>query len=514
EAIDSAVAQLGARFDREHGGFGRAPKFPQPSILELMLRHHRRTGDAASLQMATSTLEAMAAGGIRDHVGGGFHRYATDRQWRIPHFEKMLYDNAQLAVVYLEAFQVTGRHDFADVVREILFYVSREMTSPEGAFYSATDADSLSPGGHEEEGRFFTWTPAEVREVLGPDDAAAFGSAFSVTEPGNLEGRSVLARPMRPAGVERTFAQEELELALARSRARLYLARARRVPPLRDDKILVSWNGLMISAMARASFVLAEAEHLERAARAAAFLLDRLRSGDGRLRRVFAGGVAHQAGMLDDYAFLIQALLDLFEAGADPKWLRAAITLQSLQDEHHGDPSGGYFLVADDHEPLLARAKPSYDGAEPSGNSVAALNLLRLAELTQDEGYRQRADALLAAFGQILTRSPAAVPKMLGALDYRIGPAREVVIVAPDRLEDAGDLLDVVRATFLPRHAFAFTVAGEQLEDLAELVPLVDSKLAIDGRATAYVCERGRCERPAQEPGLLATQLAAGEGPR
>lgn len=511
ESIEQVVRSARATFDADAGGFGHAPKFPRPVLLDLLLRYHRRSGDAQALAMVTQTLDHMASGGIYDHIGGGFHRYATDRRWLVPHFEKMLYDNAQLASTYLGAYQVTGAERFAEVARETLHYVAREMTAPGGGFYSASDADSPTPSGHEEEGYFFTWTPAELTEVLGADRARIVSTYFAVSDAGNFEGRNILNRPRDEAEVaaELGIPVAELRQQISTARAELYSARSKRPPPHRDDKILTSWNGLMISAFARAALVLGDEAYAQRAVAAADFILEELRKPDGKLLRSFKDGRAKHGGYLDDYAFLTQALLDLFEATSDAKWLREAVALQGLLDQHFWDDrSGGYFMTSDDHERLLARDKPSYDGAEPSGNAVALSNLLRLAMLTSDEAYRKRAERGFAAFSRDLTEAPDASPRMLAALDSYLDRSLEVFIVEPSAEANAEPLVSRFRRTYLPNAVFAMVSEGSELTALAQLVPALAGKQALEGRVTAYVCERGRCELPTSNPAEFARQLA------
>jgi hypothetical protein len=503
EAIDAALRRYRDAYDPVHGGLARAPKFPSSLPLRLLMRRHVAAGDDDLREMALSTLEHMARGGIYDQVGGGFHRYSTDRLWLVPHFEKMLYDNALLTWAYLDGYRLGGREEPARIARETLRYVAREMTAPGGAFYSATDADSLTPDGHREEGWFFTWTPGELVRVLGEEEAAFVGRHYGVSEAGNFEGRNILhvATPWEAADAAGAPRDR-----LDRARAKLYRARSSRPAPLRDDKILTAWNGLMISAFARAGFVLDERELLERAEGAAAFVLERLRV-DGRLRRAFKDGRAPQDGFLEDYAFLIQGLLDLYESSGTIGWLREAIALEEVLDAHYLDAeSGGYFLTADDHERLLAREKPAYDGAEPSGNSVAAMNLLRLRELTGDAAYGDRADALLRAFAGELRRNPLALSEMLLAIDFRASSPLEVVIVTREPGADAAPLLDVLRENYLPNHVLA-RVAQPEIEAALDTLTMLRGKVARDGRPTAYVCQEGVCRLPTTDPALFLEQL-------
>jgi len=507
-ALHDAASSSAARFDPAYGGLKGAPKFPSGFPQRLLLRYHRRAGDQKSLAMAALTLEKMARGGIHDHAGGGFHRYSTDARWLVPHFEKMLYDNALLTLDYLEAFQATGRDEFASVARDILRYVERDMTSNDGAFFSATDADSLTPAGRREEGWFFTWTPAEMESAIGKQRARLFHAYYALTAEGNFQGRSILHTP-------RTLAEVAGELGYDPAKARavieesgelLYAARGRRPAPLRDEKILTAWNGLMISAHARAALVLADDRYARRAARAASFLLRNLRL-NGRLRRSYMNGSARHNGYLDDYAFLTAGLLDLHEATGDPGWLREALALDFVLELHHEDRTGGgFFLTSDDHERLLAREKPGHDGAEPSGNSVHILNLLRLHEFTTEDRYRQRADRALRAFGAGIVNSPSSHAEMLLAVDFRYDTPKQIVIVTPDSRAEAEPMLARFRTVFLPNRVLVVASEGE-LALLGKLVPLVEGKTTRQGKATAYVCERRVCELPTTDPAVFATQI-------
>ena len=503
QTLREAVAHVRESFDETNGGTRGAPKFPSNVPVRFLLRWHRRTGDPDALRMATVTLAQMAAGGIRDHVGGGFHRYSTDARWLVPHFEKMLYDNALLVLAYVEAHQATGRADFADVAREILRYVEREMTAPEGGFYSATDADSPAPSGRREEGWFFTWTPAELEAVLGADDARAVGAYYGVTAEGNFGGRSILhvSRALDAVARELGRTPEELAATVADARERLYAARARRPPPLRDDKILAAWNGLMISAHARAALALGDASWADRAARAAGFVLDHMRR-DGRLFRSWRDGRPEHAGYLDDYAFLVAGLLDLYEATGEVRWLREAIALDGVLAAHYEDrEGGGFFMTADDSEELLAREKPAWDGAEPSGNSVHALNMLRLHELTTDDAYRRRAERTIDAFGPRLAADPVRLSEMLLALDWRLDAPKQVVVATTGAREEAASFLATLRTRLVPNRILAVTAPGD---GLAALVPVTEGKLALGGHATGYVCENRVCDLPTTDPAVFA----------
>ncbi len=512
QALVRAYASLRSDFDPVHGGFGAAPKFPRSLELEFLLRYHRRTGDAQALAMVERTLTALAAGGIRDHVGGGFHRYATDAAWRVPHFEKMLYDNALLALAYLDAHQVTGREDLARVAGEILAYLAREMQAPGGGFHSASDADSEGV-----EGRYFTWTPAEIdRASRDERQARLLRSYYGVGEAGSLQGRSVLqvGRPLAAVAVDAGIPEPEAAAALEDGRARLLRARRERVAPHTDRKILAAWNGLAISAFSRAAQVLRDPAHAAVAARAAAFAREQMSApslaGRGaRLRRSSFEARADGDGFLDDYAFLIAGLLDLFEASQDADWLRFALALQAELDARFWDErAGGYFFTADDQERLLARQKPVADGAEPSGNSVALENLLRLYELTGDERFRGRAEGSLRAFAGPLERHPAAAPRLLAALDFHTDLVKQIVIVTPRPEDEPDALLAALASSFVPNRVLAVVSQGAGQRELESLVPLVANKVAREGRPTAYVCERRVCTLPTADAEVFTRQLA------
>ena len=508
--LDAVASYYDEQFDDEFGGLRGTQKFPSGLSIRLMLRQHRRTDDPRALDMATRTLERMASGGMYDHVGGGFHRYSTDPRWLVPHFEKMLYDNALLVPAYLEAFQATGREEFATIAREILRYVERDMTSPEGGFYSATDADSPAPSGHREEGWFFTWTPDELASVLDGPSLALVTAFYGVTPAGNFDGRSILhtSRPLGEVAAELDLEVNAARRMLDAAREALYAARAERPAPLRDDKILTSWNGLTISALAQAALVLGEPAYADRAATAADFILTHLRD-ENRLLRSYVGGEARVAAYLDDYAFLLAALLDLYEATSEPRWLQAALDLDGTLAAGFEDADGGFFRTSDAHESMLAREKPGFDGAEPSGNSVQLLNLVRLHEFTSDDRYRQRADRALRAFGATLSRAPTAHAEMLLAVDFRLGTPKEIIIVTPRARGDADPFLAELRTTFLPNRILSVVPEGDQFAAHADLVPLLDGKFARDGETTAYVCENRICELPTTDPAIFAEQIRA-----
>jgi uncharacterized protein YyaL (SSP411 family) len=509
KVIVVAAQQLATVYDRVDGGFSGAPKFPQPSRLLLLLRYARRTRDTGATAMVTTTLDKMAAGGIYDHVGGGFHRYSTDSRWLVPHFEKMLYDNAQLAVVYLEAWQHTGDETYRRIAREILDYVAREMTSPEGGFYSATDADSPTPGGHDEEGWFFTWTPDELEQLLGADDAAIVSAAYGVTKRGNFEGRNILHRVKteREVAAELRIPRGRVAEALMNARTTLYDARGSRPPPLRDDKIIAAWNGMMISAFAQAGWVLLDGYYVRVATKAAQFVLQWMRDEDGSLYRTYRDGAWATASFLDDYASMVGACLDLYETTGYSEWLRSAVELQRKQDERYLDThGGGYYLTPNDGETLLVREKPAYDRAVPSGNSITAANLLRLHDLTGEAEWRQSAERLFAAFAFRVTRSPIAFPMLMVALDHYYDLPLEIAIISPKTRHVDGPIAERLRTVFIPNKALAVMSESEAARQKA-WVPWLEGKRSMQGKTTAYVCERGRCDLPTSNPAVFARQI-------
>ena len=500
DILQAAGRGLAAQHDPEFGGFGSAPKFPQPMALEFLLRFWKRTGDEAALEVVVHTLDRMARGGIYDHLGGGFARYSTDAEWLVPHFEKMLYDNAQLARAYLLGYQATGNAFFMDVTEQIIEYVLRDMTDPSGGFYSTEDADSEG-----EEGKFYVWTPAELRELLGAEDARLFGAFYDVTAPGNFERRaSILRMEHTPLELASRLGVTEAELlaALERGRQILFEARSRRVRPARDEKVLAGWNGLMLRALAEAASVLAREDFLAAAIRNAEFLLGAMRRADGGLYRTWKPGhAARLNGYLEDYANVADGLVALYEATFDPHWLTAATSLADLILERFADvENGGFFDTSNDHETLITRPQDIFDNATPSGNAVSADVLLRLALLTGREEYQRAAEGVLQLLREPMARYPLGFARSLNALDFLLGRPKEVAIVGQPDAADTQALLRVVFEPFMPNKV----VAGGGAP-----IPLLEGRHPADGRATAYVCEHYVCQAPATDPEQLRSLLVA-----
>ena len=512
KVLHDAFLYYKSGFDPLYGGLSRAPKFPSSLPIRFLLRYHRRSRNEEALEMATTTLKKMSAGGMYDHVGGGFHRYSTDEAWLVPHFEKMLYDNALLSMAYLEAYQVTGDDNILRVTKEILRYVKRDMTSIDGAFYSATDADSLTKKDHREEGYYFTWTPKELDEVLGSENSKIVKAYYAVTDEGNFEGRNIFNTPDDEADVANTLnvSTERLQAVITDAKETLYKIRESRSKPIRDEKILTAWNGLMISAYARAGLNLDEQEYIEAAVMAAEFIKKHLYE-KGRLFRSYKDGIRKHNAYLDDYAFYIAALLDLYEATQDIDWLNFAIELDKTLAKHYEDnAAGGFFMTSDDHEDLLVREKSSYDNAEPSGNSVAVLNLLRLFEFTTDDYYRKRVNKAFMAAYQTLASRPAALSEMMLAVDFYLDNAKEIVIVIPkDKKDGAKRFMKEYRNTYLPNKVLIVLSEGVELQEVENSVPIVQGKVAIKGNTTAYVCVEGVCDLPTTDPHIFSQQLSA-----
>jgi uncharacterized protein YyaL (SSP411 family) len=514
--LDRATALYLRNLDPVWGGIGSRTKFPSTFPIRYLLREYRRTGNAEILAAIELTLEKMSSGGLRDQLGGGFHRYSTEQKWLIPHFEIMLYDNAQLALAYLEASQVTGRANFAQVSRDILDYLLREMQAPSGAFYSATDADTLTPLGEKEEGWFFTWTPDEIKAALLPTEAEAALAYFQVTEAGDLEGRNILHVPRSKSDVaaELEISEEALETRLASAQSRLLAVRAQRPGPDRDEKVIAAWNGLTISALARAGFVLREPRYLEAAQRAASFVLDTMQK-EGRLHRVSMQGQAGGPAFLEDYGLMIGALIDLYEVDGQLRWLAAALGLQKTIDQHYFDADGGgYFRTSDDGEVLIAREKPTRDGVIPSGNSIAAANLLRLGTIVGDDAYLNRLAELRSAFHERLASQPTRASHLLAAMSDELMGMREVVVVIPEGSDEAEAMLAPLRDTYGTNRVVAITEAGASLQELARLLPPVKNRRARGGKVTAFVCENHVCQFPTSDPAVFRKQLKASRNKR
>ena len=525
EILRAALKPLAASFDPDQGGFGSEPKFPRPVTLALLARARARLApedpDGQNAEhMLLTTLDHMTAGGIHDHLGGGFHRYSVDRFWHVPHFEKMLYDQAQLVVACLVAYQLSGAARYADTARDILGYVRRDLTSPEGGFFCAEDADSLLVAGQPEhaEGSFYVWTQAEIESVLTKEESKVFCAHFDVQPAGNappgsdpqgeFTGKNILY--VHPALARTSDATANL---LASARAKLLAVRNRRPRPHLDDKIITAWNGLMISAYARAAQVLDDEACLAAARRAADFIRQNLyREKDGVVLRSYRQGAAPVEGFADDYAFLIGGLLDLYEAGFDLADLRWAERLQAKQDELFLDREAGGYFSSGAHDPnVLLRVKEDNDGAEPSASSVSALNLARLASMTGRDELRAQAAATVAAFGVNAhpERLAQSMPLLLVALDTLSGEPKQIVIAGHPGQPDTRALLRTVHARFLPGEILLLADGGDDQRELARRLPFLESMAMMDGHATAYVCQDGACQLPTTDPAALAKLLRA-----
>jgi uncharacterized protein YyaL (SSP411 family) len=485
-ALEAAVAALRAGADMERGGFGDAPKFPPASALELLLARGER-------EVVERTLDAMAAGGIYDQLGGGFARYSVDADWLVPHFEKMLYDNAQLARPYLHGWQALGHERYRRVCEETLDWMLAEMRGPEGGFYSALDADSEG-----EEGRFYIWTPAQIRAVLGAE-AEAVIEHFGASETGNFEGANILhLAGGGPGRFPLAYREQSAPGGLAEARRALYEARAERVWPGLDDKRLTAWNALAIAALAEAGAVLGRDDYLDAARRCAEFILDTLTDDAGRLLRTYRDGDARLNAYLEDHAFLLEALLTLYESTFEPRWSERARALADEMIARFGDPErGGFFSTSADHEQLIARRKEIGDHPIPSGNSSAAMGLLRLAALTGERAYEEQAEGVFRLFAKTATQHPESFAHLLRALDFHLAPTKEVALIG----DDAGDLAAVVRSTLRPHLVLAAGPEG------SEQPPLLSQRTLVEGRPAAYVCEHFSCRAPVTSPADLATML-------
>jgi uncharacterized protein YyaL (SSP411 family) len=525
DALARAGREFASTFDARRGGFGNAPKFPRPSELLFLLREHVRTGEAVPRDMVLLTLRAMALGGMRDHIGGGFHRYSVDGDWRVPHFEKMLYDQAQLVLVYLEAAQVTGDSFYAEVARDTLAYVRRDLTDPGGAFHCAEDADSVppeeadAPHAHKTEGAFYIWRDAEIGEALG-DDAEVFRARFGVLPEGNapfdpqneFAGKNLLytARSIEDVAARTRRTHADVVAALVRARATLLGVRASRPRPHLDDKVLTAWNGLMIAAFARAARVLDDT-WLADARRAAGFIRERLWRDDSQtLLRRYRDGDAGVEGYAEDYAYLAFGLIELFQADGDPAWLEWAITVQRRMDDLFWDPTdGGWFSTTGRDPTVLLRLKEDYDGAEPAASSVAVLNLLVLSHLTGDDAMRGRIERTFGEFGSRAADTGRAVPMLLTALSTYHADMPQIVLVEGGEPAAFEALTQVMRDRYLPT-AVTVPVRQAHRSSIERLLPWVAAMTARDGQATAYVCRDFACQAPVTSAESLARQLDQG----
>jgi uncharacterized protein YyaL (SSP411 family) len=503
DLIASAVESLTRLFEPTHGGFGTGPKFPSTMALELFLRHARASRDEDARRRAAFTLRMMASGGMYDQLGGGFHRYSVDGQWLVPHFEKMLYDNALLIPLALDLFQATGDADFACVARETADYVLREMRHPDGGFYSTQDADSE---GHE--GTFFVWTPDEVERVIGPDDSKLFGRAYGLTAGGNFEGNTILHVVLREDALAAEFHRptEEVRARLADSRRKLFEARETRVKPFRDEKILTSWNGLAIAALARAGAVLDEPRYVEAAERAATFIARELWK-NGRLLRTWKDGTAKLNGYLDDYAFLANALIDLYEAGGEPRHLAwAREVADAILAQFWAKDGRGFYLTSHDHETLVTRPLSGADQSIPSGASAAVFALLRVAAYQHLPAYLGLAEHVFTLSGRAMEDNPFGYANLLGALDLYHDGTTDVVVIGPVKHHDTRALRRAVHAAYLPNRTL--TVVDPERADGATVPEAARGKTMLNNRPTAYVCRKMTCSAPVTDPEALRTLLS------
>lgn len=529
EIMVKAYEEFAQVYDHRFGGFGHSPKFPSSHNLSFLLRHWLRSKDDKALKMVEHTLTAMAQGGMYDHLGGGFHRYATDQQWQIPHFEKMLYDQAILARTYLEAYQITKNKFYADVAREIFDYVLREMTDPQGGFYCAQDADSLDPDiykGKEpsslvhpekKEGAFYIFKESEIKEILGQDDVAVFNFCYGIKPDGNAHtdphgeftGKNIIFLEKSVEEAARHFKKQtaHIEEIIKRSKEKLYRARLSRPHPHLDDKVLTDWNGLMISSLAFGARVLNEEKYQQAAQKAAEFILNKLTDKTGRLLHRYRDGTSSIPGMIEDYAFFIHGLLDLYEATFEVAYLESAINLCALMSELFWDKqNGGFNFTASDAERLIFQQKEIYDGAIPSGNSMAALGLLRLYHLTVNRSYEEKARKIFEVFAQTINRRPSAYAQMMIALDFALGPTYEIVIASVNEGLEAKDMLGEIYKGFVPNKVVLW-YANTKLEEIRKFAPFVENQKPLNNKPTAYVCQNHVCQLPTTDIAQLREML-------
>lgn len=502
EVLDAAYESLSEGFDEEHGGFGSAPKFPTPHHLTFLLRYWKRTNYEKALWMVEKTLRSMRLGGIFDQVGFGFHRYSVDSRWFAPHFEKMLYDQAMLTMAYIETYQATKKEEYAETAQEILTFVLRDMTSPQGGFYTSIDADSEG-----EEGKFYIWREHEIRQILSPEGADLVTKVFGVQENGNFRDETTykdtgnnilyLSNPLQRVSLDIKIPEPELKERLQTATRKLFSAREKRIHPSRDDKILTDLNGLMIATLAKVGQALDQAEYKEAAQRAADFIRAKMRDSRGRLYHRYRDSEAAIPGFLDDYAFFVWGLIELYEATFETGYLKSAIELTQHMINHFWDEEhGGFYISADDTESVVTRRKDAYDGAHPSGNSVATLNLLRLAHMTEKPEFEERASRVMLALSNTVSKAPSAYTQLLIALDFAIGPTSEVVIVGDWGAEDTDAMLKALRSNFLPNKVMLFRAADNESPEITRLAEFTRELPGKEGIATAYVCKDYKCSLP------------------
>ena len=500
--LKTAYEQLNERYSEQYGGFGNAPKFPSPQNLLFLLRYWQSTNDEKALRMVVKTLQSMQNGGIYDHIGFGFHRYSTDSHWLVPHFEKMLYDQAMLAMAYIEAYQATGIKEFEETAKEIFTYILRDMTDKKGGFYSAEDADSEGV-----EGKFYVWTEDEIRQILTGDEADLIINVYSIDKTGNFRdeasgentGANILH--MEKSLTEVAFKNKEsvdgLKERVEAARQKLFAVRNKRIHPHKDDKILTDWNGLMIAALAKGAQAFNEPKYAEAAKRAADFILTGMRREDGRILHRYRDGHTAILANADDYAFIIWGLLELYETVFDVHYLQTALDLNSEMIKYFWDEKdGGFYFTADDAEELIVRQKEIYDGAIPSGNSVAVLNLFRLARITANTDYEDKANKIMLAFSKDVESAPSGYTQMMVALGFGIGPSYEIVIVGNPELEDTKDMLNSLRKHFIPYKVVLLKRDDQETADITSIAEYTEYHSSFDGKATAYVCLDFACKMP------------------
>ena len=493
--LKKAYSLLSGRYDKNNGGFGNAPKFPTPHNLLFLLRFWKRTGNGEALKMVEKTLGAMRMGGIYDHIGFGFHRYSTDPNWLVPHFEKMLYDQALLTLAYLEAYQATGKKVYANTAKEVLTYVLRDMVSTEGGFYSAEDADSEGV-----EGKFYVWSKAEIEEILGIEDAKIFAKLYNVDVNGNFLEEAIREKTGKNIVHLSSQLPDTYSTDIESLRNKLFEAREKRIRPHKDDKILTDWNGLMIAAFAKAGYILNEPKYIQVAEKAVEFILNQMKNSEGRLLHRYREGGADILAFIDDYAFLIWGLITLYEATFETSYLKNAIMLAEEQLKLFWDSSiGAFFFTAEDAESLLTRQKETYDGAIPSGNSVAMLNLLRLAQLTGDDKYEKKADQIGRVFAESIRANPVAHTLMMVAVDYAVGPTYSLVIAGDSGKEDTIAMLNEVRKQFLPNKSLIFRSTEDLNPDIDNYSNFIQFFDKYDEKATAFVCINKTCKAPTND---------------